>query len=267
MNLDFQLGTSDLLQYNNFGWKHKKREYVSAVDAINALENYKRDAYKPILAEGNAGLFESKYGGSAYLEADEAWPSCGCENPMEFVMQINLDDLYDQTGINYGQGLFQMWKCFDDCDYSKDFTYRRIIIPSHRGYAGVPPNPDEYLSTMAADGVTTLTDNIRPHKIIGWKRVDDYPDYVEDIWKDIFGDKIPDDDYDYPISGDKLGGWSKWYSYPEYNHCEKCNAKMDTLFYQFGESDHHDWDIGGNGGVCHLNTCPNHFETNFTYNI
>jgi uncharacterized protein YwqG len=91
------------------------------------LEKYKRDAYFPIVEDGDGCLTDSKFGGTPYMRKEDKWPICDCGYPTEFGVQINLDNLSFNKG-KYGTGLSQFWKCPIDCGLDESIVVR-IIVP------------------------------------------------------------------------------------------------------------------------------------------
>ncbi len=58
------------------------------------LSSVKRLAWKPIVQDHDGDLSASKFAGKPWLNSDEQWPVCpNCSHPMEFFLQINLDEL------------------------------------------------------------------------------------------------------------------------------------------------------------------------------
>lgn len=71
------------------------------------------------LEEGEAGLFESKAGGTPYLPHDMAWPSDGENHPMLLLAQVNCSALESLPNFPH-TGLLQFFIASDDV-YGMDF--------------------------------------------------------------------------------------------------------------------------------------------------
>jgi uncharacterized protein YwqG len=216
-----------------------------------SLQKYKREAYFPVFEDGDSNLIDSKFGGTPFMQQGENWPICQCGYPMEFGVQINLDNLPFNRG-ELGNGLLQLWSCsqFDICDCYSIIT--RII-------------PIIGIQVLVSDisKMTCRSSEIFPAKrITGWTREDDYP-YLEEIEEDDLNEEIWDElderaAWEYPESEDKIGGWPCWRQHVKYPECPICQEEMTTLLLQIaGGSKNHKWDFDATG-IGYIHQCPSH---------
>ncbi|MEH1923706.1 DUF1963 domain-containing protein [Nostoc sp.] len=78
----------------------------------NQLSDLKRQAWKPIILDGESTLDASKTSGKVWFFNGETWPVCpNCQNPMRLVLQLNLQQLPDSLEEIFGSGLLQLFCC------------------------------------------------------------------------------------------------------------------------------------------------------------
>jgi uncharacterized protein YwqG len=288
------------MEYLSFSGAENSRENMKSLihQTKAALQKYKRDAFIPIVENGDGSLTDSKFGGTPYMREEDKWSICECGYPTEFVVQINLDTLPFNKG-EYGTGLFQMWKCPIDCGSSKIV---RIIVPNGSGVKVTIPDINNWQYEI---GIRTLSDrhslqciefgglfmpevkilrpdinklineyrtrHTEPHfpakRIISWVREDDYPDFEEieeeDLEEEIWEKHEEYNCWEYGKRGEKMGGWTYWYDkisvYYKYPKCPICEEEMTTLLLQIDhDSNIHLWNIYYGEGTVNIYQCRQH---------
>ncbi|MEW6207475.1 MAG: DUF1963 domain-containing protein [Acidobacteriota bacterium] len=69
-----------------------------------------RKAWIPHVKAGNGEITASKFSGTPLLRPEERWPDCpNCDKPMQFFLQLNLDELPDPARKEFGKGILQMF--------------------------------------------------------------------------------------------------------------------------------------------------------------
>lgn len=259
---------------------------ISEKDRQNAeklrpwFEKHKRNAWKPLVREGEGSLTTSKFAGTPWLEKNESWPRClNCKQPIQFLLQLNLGEL--PKGINYGKGLLQLFYCNNqnpncsiDCEAWMPFaksTIARIVQPEGRAKNIQVPR---FLKPFPAK------------TIYDWQILDDYP-YGEDY--DELGLEISHDfnlHNPKPSSvknketkqtlieamnaeaiyerfpcflGDKLAGWPRWAQGNETPNCPHCRRKMGLVFQLYWKGNLPDGGFDADG-IGHVMQCPVHKE-------
>lgn len=223
-----------------------------------ALAPFRRPAWLPVVEEGDGGASDSKFAGTPWLGAPEEWPRCpSCDNPIRFFLQLDLARLPEGAAGEYGAGLLQMFYCTSgegacevDCEAYFPFSESvlvRLVEPGDgaRGTAAPPPSGGE--------------DPFPPKRIVGWRRVDDYPGRQEG---ERLGVELGGGEWEaaggqgYPRAGDKLGGWPYWVQDVEYPDCPRCGARM-RLVFQLDSGDNLPYSFG-DVGCGHITQCPEH---------
>jgi uncharacterized protein YwqG len=173
---------------------------------------------------------------------------------MQLFLQLNLQDLPEPLLGEFGEGLLQMFYCTDsgsnceaDCEAFSPFAKSvllRVVQPK-----GEPQEIGEVLPD----------DQFPARTITGWKPMDDYPNYEE---AGQLGLELSDDEMEaieeYPISGDKLGGWPYWVQGVEYPACPSCGETM-RLVFQIDSEDNLPY-MFGDAGCGHITQCKTHKE-------
>jgi uncharacterized protein YwqG len=162
--------------YTNWKARCSERQKVKAMTEIPAsLKPFTRIAWMPITKGIDGSLTSSKFSGKPWLAEKESWPVCqNCGKPMQFFLQLNLDDLPERAGGEYGTGLLQMFYCTNsnpacevDCEaYSPNAksTLVRIIQTDTQPQEAEIPDIEDYFPART---------------IVGWQAVDDYPNWEE----------------------------------------------------------------------------------------
>jgi hypothetical protein len=201
-------------------------------DKLKALS---RPAWIPD-TNGQARPSGSKIGGRPWMGQNEPWPNCSaCQNPLDFILQLDRDDLPSDAG-DFGSGLLRFFYC------------------NHEACAGLGGweafDPQHHLDVLYGDGALREIPNgvreIGGFEMTGWREIEDYPH-----WEDRPRDLIREDACGY--GDEKLLGWPIWYQGPDWVKCPKCQTQMTVLF-QIWEPD------GANfaGGKGHIHQCPDH---------
>lgn len=215
-----------------------------------------RVAWVPYTIEGGAGLTGSKFGGRPWLDADEAWPTCGhCGEKMQHFLQLNLEELREPLGRDMGEGLIQLFYCTNEsprCEieahFGESFAEGKLARwrPSPQG----PPN-------LEAEGPD---ESVPERGIAGWDPFEDEP--VAGEFHDL---EIPWEqdlreygEYRAPLEGDKLGGWPLWIQSIDYPSCSICGTQMEMLL-QVDSEDNLPW-MFCDRGCGQLMVCPAHHD-------
>lgn len=221
------------------------------------LSNFRRSAWKPIVEEGDGALTASKIGGKPWLSADESWPICpNCHKPMQFFLQLNLNEIQRNLNRNFGKGILQLFYCTNtephcevDCDGWEPFTKTKIVRI-------VQPN-----SMPNAVEIPDIEDLFEAKLIIGWEERYEYPHTQEELGNEIILDKqewkILDEIIDKRAIVDKLAGWPDWLQYPDYPNCPTCNQIMNKFIFQIDSDDNIPY-MWGDTGIGYLVQCPRH---------
>jgi Domain of unknown function (DUF1963) len=231
-------------------------------------KKHRRDAYLPRLGSAPSS---SRFGGQPDMAPGEPWPSCAsCKAPMLFVLQI---DLARSPASHFGSGLLQLFYCATDagdCETWAPFSganLPRIVsgdLSRARPPAGLPVHREEML--------------------LGWERVDDYPDpqeheelgleYHYDFKKSAVRIVCPElgiDEAHLDVAkytaeaiasarqGEKLLGWPSWVQGVEYPSCPACGERMRFAFQV--DSEKNVPLMFGDCGIGHITQCPSHPET------
>ncbi|WP_414550540.1 WGR domain-containing protein [Anabaena sp. CCY 0017] len=242
------------------------------------IAQFIRPAWKPMVIEGDGDSLASKFCGRPWLAEEETWPTCpNCAQPMQLFLQLNLADLPEPLGEEFGTGLLQMFHCIPgDCQPEYEcgtIFYGRVpfLIKNVRirlvqplGNGSTPPLPtidgQEYGIDFPAK---TITD---------WVEIEDYP-HPDDLIAQVYGwDQVTNydrgnelagrlglEEYDevYPTDeDDKLAGYPRWVQDMECPGCPICHAPMRQVFqlascqnlpYMFGDI-----------GIAHIMQCKTH---------
>lgn len=216
---------------------------------------FRRPAWVPVVEEGDGGVADSKFAGTPWLAASEEWPRCpGCDEPIQFFLQLDLARLPGAAGGEYGAGLLQMFYCTNEesaCDVG-----RQAWSPFSESVLArlVEPGGGQARADAAGPEVA-----FPPKRIAGWREVDDYPGWQE---AEGLGVKMDDGEWEslfergYPRAGDKLAGWPYWVQDVEYPDCPECGRRM-RLVFQVDSDDNLPFCFG-DVGCGHITQCPEH---------
>jgi uncharacterized protein YjbI with pentapeptide repeats/uncharacterized protein YwqG len=143
----------------------------------------KRLAWKPLTKSGDGKLTSSKFAGTPWLAVDETWPICPhCQEPMQFFLQLNLEQLPQALERKFGNGLLQMFYCTSDaeCDIDNEgwsafssCQFLRIVQADEKRESVVIPEIQSESSSKLRKG------QFPPKLIVEWQKVNDYPDWLE----------------------------------------------------------------------------------------
>lgn len=219
------------------------------------IKPFSRTAWKPVTSDVDGSVSASKFSGRPWLAAEESWPECqNCGSPMQFFLQLNLDDLPEQIGGEFGAGLLQMFYCTNsdpmcevDCEayfpFSKSVLLRVVHTTGQSQEAEIP----------------TVASFFPAKTIVGWQAMDDYPNgeeganlgiqLTESEWEGLY-------DADYPRRRDKLAGWPYWVQGVEYPSCPLCQQTM-RLVFQIDSEDNIPY-MWGDFGCGHITQCKEH---------
>jgi uncharacterized protein YwqG len=119
----------------------------------NQLNNLKRQAWKPIIQDGESTLNASKTSGKVWFSHGETWPICpNCQNPMRLVLQLNLQNLPNSLEEKFGSGLLQLFCCESNFEIKTGSFRLRELISVNSSYE------DEFgEAVMAGNSVISVT--------------------------------------------------------------------------------------------------------------
>jgi uncharacterized protein YwqG len=241
----------------------KKRSKDPLESLRTRISKMRHWAFKPLVEEGDGPVTSSKFSGKAHIPEGEDWPSCpNCKRPMQLFLQLDLGSLPKELEGCYGTGLLQMFYCTSyepNCEvdnsgwlpFSKNCVLR-ILRPKGPGKNLKIPPIDRYFPAK---------------RIIGWKRIDDYPglEVMDELGVEIANetyDRIFKEDsksvWPSPDQKDKLGGWPFWCQSPEYPQCPKC-GKIMRLLFQLDSEDNLPY-MFGDVGTGHITQCEDHLD-------
>jgi uncharacterized protein YwqG len=233
---------------------HRK---FSLDDLPPELKKHERLAWGPVTREGDGSPTQSKFSGMPWLglKQNRNWPVCpACSRPMYLFLQLNVSTLpspiKERSG---GDGLLQLFYCTHDgekdhepCDSYEPFNRYSIVRVVH-------PNGDHNAAISPPAGAF-------PARVItGWRQAEDFP-HILDL--EAMGVSVPREleetlaDSDYPLNGDKLGGWPDWLQGADYPYCPRCGVKMQLLFQLTSEG--HLPYLFGDSGTGYVTQCPAH---------
>lgn len=239
------------------------------INEINSLtEDLIIQAWQPQVRQGDGSLLDSKFSGKPYLLPGEQYPHClNCGKPMQLFVQLNLDTLPEKPIKSFGNSLLQLFYCTStephcdsDCEANVAFSdvpgmgkLIRIIdlIGDGENYElpaldamYEPKHIVEWQSVSDRPSLLDLEQNMRPFSSVEWEQLVDV--------------------YNFPLNGDKLGGYPFWIQRDYCPPCPRCQTTMKYVF-QLDCEGVLPFDFGGNG-CGHITQCPNHPEIiEFTY--
>jgi hypothetical protein len=230
---------------------HIERIITTRANLFRQLQEYRRDAWIPIVDPGDSKPTASKFGGVAAIPAGEEWPVCGnCSRAMDLLLQLNSGQVPD-FGVRGFPGILQVFTCLQDddfeCNHWDAFSAGSLVrIIEHSEYLGICVSPVENPLFL--------------FKLLDWRRIDDYPTRDElELAASVRIEEKPSgaiDLFSHTFSDDKLGGWACWEQDTGYPKCPNCLDPMEYILQLRGEpiSGY----IFGDGGVGHVFQCPLH---------
>ena len=227
---------------------------------------HERVAWRPIIAPGDET--SSFFGGAPATSNSADWPMCvGCEEPMSFLLQLDLATLPDAMTVSTRSGMIQLFYCSTDdgmCETWAPFNgtaeVRLITTP-------VPIAAPTGLALFAKKAIGAWDaepDYPHPpeHGLLGMKRRYDFATKTVTVISEappIQAIDLPSGAVEFiaaASSGDKLGGWPHWIQGVEYPACPDCGDAM-ALFMQLDSHCGLEHNFGDNG-CAHLTQCLAH---------
>ena len=228
---------------------------AAGLSRLEDIEPLRRACWLPVVEDGDGAVTGSKFAGVPYLAEGEAWPVCpNCGNAIQLFLQLNSDELPEESGKPWGDGLLQFFYCTNkkpacelDCAAWSEFAKSVLIRVVPAGDA------------LSAYSEIPVIGAFPPKRIVGWTQTDDLPQYWEEM-QDL-GVHLSEADAEelsetYPREGEKLLGWPYWVQGKEYPNCPECGSEMQLVFqidseqslpYMFGDA-----------GAGHITQCPEH---------
>jgi hypothetical protein len=220
--------SKDVCTFPEASAEQRSIEATTPEELMQALKSFERAAWVPTLVEKRSGAECSKFGGVPWLSSNEPWPRCGqCDSYMNLFVQLNSAEL-PREADEYIDGLLQVFVCTYEtaedgvCRSHETFSnaaWVRICRPSGPPAFRELPDPELY----------------DEQHIVGWTRKSDLPEGRElqtmgVTLSDGQQDMQIDNDFDFPIEGDKLLGWPAWQQNVERHECPICHEAMRPIF-------------------------------------
>lgn len=223
----------------------------------SVIESYRRKAWKPIVADGDGSLLNSKFAGTPFISQDEEYPLClNCDKPMQLFLQLNLIELPVAALDQFGQGLLQLFYCTNEkplCEVecSAFFPFAKSVLARII-------KPEDIVPPFKKP---SFGGKFPPKLITDWEETDDYFNWeegeslgielAESVWEEV-------NEAGYPRGGDKLFGYPMWIQGIEYPDCPTCGEQM-RLVFQIDSEDNLPF-MFGDVGCAHLTQCKTHKE-------
>lgn len=199
---------------------------MTVVDLSEELEDetYGITPWKPVTCDGDPGLSASKFSGIPWLHAGEEWPTCkGCDEPMQFILQLDLKSLPDDLSNKFGDGLLQFFYCTNADQECEVFHESWFWNEETMVVRLVQPNDD-----CGSPDISPVDGAFKCLGITDWRSMSleipapkEYSRYVSR--KHFSYSRLP-------ASGDKLSGWPDWIQGVEYPKCRDCEKQMRLVF-------------------------------------
>lgn len=221
----------------------------------NIIEKYHRSTWKPIARQEKGERISSKFGGLPFIPQGTEYPICQhCGEKMPLFLQLHKKDLPDKAKTAFAGELLQVFYCTNiECEVECEAYFPFAKSTLVRVF-----NSDEIDKEMSFPD--NFLANIFPEKIIiDWEEKSDYPNGEELqrlMDEEVLTDLEEDEDYEYPLMGDKLLGWAAWVQGIEYPFCPECGEEM-SLVFQIDSNDNLDY-MFGDVGCSHVTQCKNH---------
>lgn len=181
---------------------------------------------------GDASRTASKVGGIPWLDTVDDWPRCGhCDNPMQFLFQLNLEETGQLKGGPQGTGFLQVFYCTTPDTYcdelgSNPFSpFGKHLCARH--YRPKVNSPTAIKKSPAPDPLQRKT-------IIDWIPTTEYPVFEDTLkLKDV---EFTDEEADFmcrdapTVTNEKLGGWPGFIQGADYPECPTCKQPMQFVF-------------------------------------
>ncbi len=230
---------------------------------------HSRTAWTPVIG---AGPRRSRFGGAPEMPAGEAWPVCaGCDDPMRFFLQVDLDAL-PPGAPGRGTGLLQLFYCSRDdgkCETWSPFSGTHLvrILKGSGAETAAPPDVETFPAGFI-EGWAAEVDAPDPQEHEPLGIVYDYDFRAKSVTVRCaeFGIELPALSFDLSpaetistaSAGDKWGGWPNWVQGVEYPACPEC-AKPMRLLLQVDSEDNVPY-MFGDVGCGHITQCPEHTD-------
>jgi hypothetical protein len=139
-----------LLLENSRAGKEPVRTWLDGIaEAIRPMYRPKY-AWRPMM---EIDRFGSSVGGLPYVTDEYPWPECGTRpvrEPMNPLVQLNLGEISEQTGVEVGSGLLQVWRHSPGDQGYPDIQLRVIEAADVRGDAELKSYPKAYMDRIAS---------------------------------------------------------------------------------------------------------------------
>ncbi|MFN8518144.1 MAG: DUF1963 domain-containing protein [Chloroflexota bacterium] len=198
----------------------RPRSYDEALLAAApaGARGFERTAYLAETELGDLGA-GSGFGGRPYLPGGTEHPRCpGCGEAMPLLVQLDTASM--PAGIASGEGLLQVFYCGATDDLS----------PCPAGledWEAFSPVHVQRLVPALSDGrVSVAGEALVPRRVTRWLPVPDLPGWEELTALGVDAGEPPDDVWELPYDGEKLGGWPRWVQGIEYPSCRVCGRTM-----------------------------------------
>jgi uncharacterized protein YjbI with pentapeptide repeats len=163
------------------------RYQYETLELIKAkIEHLRRPAWKPVVKNGDGDLKASKFAGQPWLDVNDTWPICPhCREPMQFFLQLNLQQLPEELANRFGNGLLQFFYCANDSDTccEEHVPERGAAFASHQFIRIVQSDENPIAidtPEIQSDSSSKIEDEqFLPKLIVDWQQIDDYPNWAD----------------------------------------------------------------------------------------
>jgi len=222
---------------------HEDELFEQVLEKLHGLD---RPTWQPLLEPGESTRTASKYGGKPWLSKEEPWPTCrNCQKPLQFFLQLNLEQVPEPLTNKFGKGLLQLFCCTDPTplhtpDPNSESWSSSECWGINSAWEAFSPchivrivHPED---NGAEVEIPASVQQDKPYTIIGWEALE--PDYPTTYDAEDWGVSLEEEDEDiiceedFTAGGNKIYGWRGWFQRDQYSRCPVCKNWMEVLIYQ-----------------------------------
>ncbi|MEM9769323.1 MAG: pentapeptide repeat-containing protein [Cyanobacteria bacterium P01_D01_bin.71] len=151
------------------------------------LHSFKKIAWKPLVEHRDGGRTASKFAGQPWLDENEEWPTCPhCQEPLDFFLQLNLNDLPSELEGQFGSGLLQFFYCTSETADTHDDAWEAFSTSQFLRVVQLSETEStEVIPQVQIDSSIALVESFfqqpsfQPQLIVGWQKMDDFPNWAD----------------------------------------------------------------------------------------